>query len=170
MDIEALVQDVSDVSSSSTEESHSLNGLTLVVSSNGSVSISGEVSGSDLDGDYSSSVGESSDRLGSPVKDPPLSVVSWVVVSDPESVLVCTNMLVPEEGSVGSHSRLDLELDSVSEWVSWVVEWSSVEVEGLLGVVAADLENHVTTIPSSVVEVKAVSSWRSDVSHSTWVV
>ena len=108
--------------------------------------------------------------MSSRVKDKPLLVQRWKVVSDPESVLVRSNMLVPEQGSVGRHSRLDLELDSISEWVSWVVEWSSVNEEGLVCVVVANSESHVSRVPSCVHGIKAVSSWRSDVSNLSWVV
>ena len=57
-----------------------------------------------MDGYNHGSVGKGSDSLGSPVEDKPLSSVSWVVVLDSESVLLGTNVLMPEEGSVRSHS------------------------------------------------------------------
>lgn len=63
---------------------------------------------STLVGDDEASVGPKSDRLGSWMVDPPFSVVScWV--SDSESMLVSTNMLVVEDDSIGSHSGDDLE-------------------------------------------------------------
>ena len=42
--------------------------------------------------------------MGSSVEGPPLLLVGWVVVVDSESVLVCTNVLVEDEGSVVGHS------------------------------------------------------------------
>jgi hypothetical protein len=88
MNIETLVQDVSDVSSSTWEESH-LNVLTGAVWKYDSVvAVIVEVSGVLLNRDGSVSVSKGSDSSGSPVKDPPLSVVSWVVVLDSESILV----------------------------------------------------------------------------------
>lgn len=52
-----------------------------------------------LDGDGSVSVSKSSNGSGSPVEDPPLSVITWVVVLDSKSILVSTNMLVPSDSS-----------------------------------------------------------------------
>lgn len=57
-----------------------------------------------------------------------MSVVIWVVVLDSQSVLVSSNMLSVEECSLGWHSSLDLESDSVSQWVSWVLNTLLIEV------------------------------------------
>jgi len=107
------------------------------VSDDGVVSVSSPALSTDLGGDDLVSVSEGSNSLGSPVESPPLSVVTWVVVLDSQSVLVGSNMLMPEEGSVSAHSSLDLELDTVSEWISWEVKWSSVDVPGLVSTVVA---------------------------------
>jgi len=48
-----------------------------------------------------------------------LLVIEWVVVSDSQSILLSTNMFMPEQCFVGSHSRLYLELLVVTVWVSW---------------------------------------------------
>jgi len=45
-----------------------------------------------------------SDGLGSSIESPPLLVIVRVVVSDSQSILVSTNMFMPEEGSVLGHS------------------------------------------------------------------
>jgi len=53
-----------------------------------------------------------SDRVGSSIEGPPLVPVSWVVVSDSKSELAGSDVLMPEEGSVVSHSGSDLESDT----------------------------------------------------------
>lgn len=90
-----------------------------------------------LDGHGVSGVGSRSDGSGSPVEDEPLLDVVRVVVLDSESVLVGTNVLSDEQGSVGAHSRFDLELETVSEWVSWEMDSGSVEHPSLVGTVGA---------------------------------
>ena len=104
MDIQALLPGVSDVSSGSWVHSHSLLMVVLEVSDDSGVAVVHPVVSTDLDGDDLVSISESSNGLGSPVEDEPLSVVTWVVVLDSESVLMVTNVLVPEEGSVSRHS------------------------------------------------------------------
>ena len=54
------------------------------------------------------------------------------MVLDSQSVLLSSDVLSPEEGSVSSHSVLDLESDSIVEWVSWEVNSSSVDPPGLV--------------------------------------
>jgi len=44
------------------------------------------------------------DGSGSPVEEPPLLVIVWLVVLNAESELVTTNVLVPEQSSVFVHS------------------------------------------------------------------
>ena len=100
-----------------------------------------------------------------------MSVVTWVVVLDSESVLVSTNVLVPEEGSLGVHSSLDLELDTISQWVSSEVEWSSVNEPGLVGaVVAFPPDDLVVVSVSSTLDVEAHTGQGSEVSSASWVV
>ena len=53
--------------------------------------------------DYKSSVISRSDGSGSLVEDEPLLDALWVVVSNSESVLISTNMLMSEESSVLFH-------------------------------------------------------------------
>jgi len=93
----------------------------------------------------SSSV-ERSDGLGSPVECPPLSSVIWVGVLDSESELVSTDVLSVEEGSVGWHQTLDLELDSISEWISWEVRSSWVEPPSLVSAVVAFVPNNISVV------------------------
>ena len=43
-------------------------------------------------------------------------LIAWVVVSDSESVLLSTNVLVPVESSSACHRCLELELNSIFKW------------------------------------------------------
>ena len=70
------------------------------------------------------------------IEDEPLLVIPWGVVSDSESVLVVTNVLVSEQSLVGWHSRLNLELDSIPKWVfGWDSDSLGVNVPFLSSVV-----------------------------------
>jgi hypothetical protein len=99
-----------------------------------------------LDGDGISSVGSRSDRSGSPVEDPPLLDVFWEVVSDSQSVLMTADMLVVEQGSVGLHDRFDLELDSVSKWVSWEFDSLLIDVPLLVETIVTWEEDDVSSM------------------------
>jgi len=63
---------------------------------------------------------DGSDSSGSLVEGEPLLDASWKVISDSELVLVVSNMLFVEQGSVGAHLGSDLESNSILEWLSWV--------------------------------------------------
>lgn len=137
-----------------------------------------------LIGQNKSSVRVGSDSLSSGIEYEPLLVVVWHGVSDSKSVLVVTNVLMSEEGSVSTHSGLDLESSSVSEWVLlWKSDTFGVNVPSLSlmvlvpppghGVVVAvspsvrsqDKVAPVLNVLSSVVEgslVDTVSPWSSD--------
>ena len=93
--------------------------VNLVSPDSGNSSSSSIVSLSILVRDGISSSIVRSDRSGSVVECPPLSSVIWVVVLDSKSVLVTSNVLRGEESSVVSHCVLDLEFNSVSQWISW---------------------------------------------------
>ena len=98
-------------------------------------------------------------------------VDAWVVVHDSQSVLVSSNVFVPEECSVSSHSRFDLEFDSVSQWISSVVKWSSVKEPSLVSSIVADVVDHLFVISvSSMENIEAVSSWVSEILSSSWEV
>jgi hypothetical protein len=99
VNIQALLSVVSQVSESSSVEGNLLVNLGSPWSHNSSDSDSESLSV--LVGNGVTLVGEGSDGSSSSVEDEPLSVVLWVVVSDSESVLVSTDMLMPEEGSEG---------------------------------------------------------------------
>lgn len=100
------------------------------------------VSSSLLDRNNEVSIGTSSNSLGSVVEDPPLFDIVWVVVSDSKSVLVRSNVFSVEKSSSCSQSRLDLELNSILQWVSWEVNSSSVKQPSLAGSVIAVLEDN----------------------------
>ena len=93
---------VSDVSISSIVPSDSLV-VRVSVNSDGSSNINSEFI-SILVGNNEVSSSPSSNGLGSVIECPPLLSVLWIVVSNSESVLMSTNMFMPEEGSVGWHS------------------------------------------------------------------
>jgi hypothetical protein len=91
-----------------------------------------------------------------------LLVEAWVIVHDSQSVLMTTNMFMIEKSSVSSHSRFDLEFNSVSQWISSVVKWFSVKVPSLISTIVANPVNDFFVISvSSSVNIKAVSSWTS---------
>ena len=135
MDIQALSSIVSDILSVSLVVSNSLVNLILEWSDHSRSSNSETLS--ILIGDGIASSGASSDSSCSHVKDPPLSVVLVLVVSDSESELISTNMLSPVSSSEGAHFRLDLELDSVSVNLLWISESSLIDVPGLVCTVVA---------------------------------
>jgi len=64
---------------------------------------------------------------------------------------VTSNVLVPEESSVSSASRLDLEDDSVLQRVSWVLDALGVKTPALVGLVVAVLEGHFSQVLVAVV-------------------
>lgn len=102
MNIHALSWDVSEVSVWSTVVTNSLESFTLPLSDDsGSVS---QESLSSLVGDGIASLQGWSNGVSSSVEDEPLSLIPWLIVVNSESILVSTNVLVPEEGSVALHS------------------------------------------------------------------
>jgi hypothetical protein len=73
-----------------------------------------------------------------------LSGVLWLVVSDSQSELVSTNVLVPVEGSESCQSRFDLESDSVWILGLWPVVGLLINVPGLVNTIAAVPEGNVS--------------------------
>jgi hypothetical protein len=139
------------------------------MSCNSGVTVRVPVVSSVLNGDDSVSVGSRSDSLSSPVEDPPLSNVVWVVVVDSQSVLVMTNMLMPDDSSFGWHNGLDLESNTIVEWVSWVVDSLSVQEPSLVVTIVASEPDGVSVVGVGVsMHIEAQSSSVSDVSGVTW--
>jgi hypothetical protein len=166
--VQALSSNVSDVSVLAVEPEGS-DGVVVLVLSHSSGTSNVELVSS-LVGNSKVSSGPGSDSLGSPVEGPPLSVVEWVVSSDSKSELVSTNVLMPEEGSSVWHSGLDLELNSVGKWVSWVLSSSGVNVPGLVQSVVTVEEDGVSVmVIVSSVDIEALSSQVSDVSSGSSV-
>jgi hypothetical protein len=64
-----------------------------------------------------------------------LFAVIRVVVLDPESELVASDVLVPENRSVMSHFRPELESDIICKWLLWVDESLQVDLPCLAYVV-----------------------------------
>lgn len=89
-----------------------------------------------------SSIGHRSDGLSSPVEGPPLLSVVSVIVLDLEVPLGTSSRVAPDEWSVGSESSSDLELLSISQWVSVVSLSSSLQIESGLMAVSASHEVH----------------------------
>lgn len=117
VNIKALSWDISDVSVWSSIVGNSLVCLTLPLSDNSS-SVDDE-SLSSLVGDGIVSLQVWSDGSSSRVENEPLSLVPWLVIVDSKSVLVSTDVLMPEEGSSRSHSSSELESVSIFKWLSW---------------------------------------------------
>lgn len=162
MNIKALLSIVSNVSVSSSIESKSLVNFISILSNNGSNSNSESVSL--LVGNNPVSVGEWSDSSSSSIKDEPLLVVLWCIVSNSKSVLLSTNVLVPEESSEVSHSRFNLESNSIGEWLSWVSESSLVNDPSLIeSVMAVPVDNMSVVNVSSSMYIKAHLSVESNV-------
>ena len=99
VNIQALLSVVSQVSVVSSVEGNLLVNLRSPWSNSSGNSDSESLSLLVRDG--VSLVGPGSNGSSSSVEDEPLSVVLWLVVSDSESILVSTDMLMPEEGSEG---------------------------------------------------------------------
>ena len=169
VNIETFVKNVSNVSSGSWVESHSLVVVScFVVRNNSNVTIFVERVDSSSDTNSKVSVGKRSNSSCSPVEDPPLLVEAWVVVHDSQSVLMSSNVFMPEESSVSSHSRFDLEFDSISQWISSVVKWFSVKVPSLISSIVANVVDDLFVISvSSMENIKAVSSWVSEILSAT---
>jgi len=142
MDIKASDSQISDVSSASIEPSDLLDVVGSEVGNDGSITIvvPGGTSVVVLDGDCLSSVSSCSNRSCSPVNNPPLLNVFSHSVSDSQSELMSTDVFMVEEGLSSLHHRSDLELDSISQWVSWEVNSLSVNEPLLRCVVPAWVE------------------------------
>jgi len=104
------------------------------------------------------------------VEDPPLLSVPWLAVLDSQSELVSSDVLVPEEGSLRSHSSLELELDSIFQWLSWPALVSLVNPPGLVETVVAVVEDDVSVVSVAVsMDIEALSSVVLEVSSGSTV-
>ena len=166
MNIEALATVVSDVSSLSCVPLHFLS----IVSSKCShasnnidvETLSSLVSKSKL------SLVESSDAVSSGIEGEPLSVVIWVVILDSKSVLLCSNILGVEECSSFLHSASNLELNSGSKWLLWIVNSLSVDGPCLVSTVVALVPDGVSVVVVvSTVDIEASETNVSNVSLFT---
>ena len=138
--------------------------LISVVSDKGVATVHG--SGVLLIRDDVSSIGHRSDGLSSPVEGPPLLSVVSVIVHDLEVPLGTSSRVAPDEWSVGSESSSDLELLSISQWVSCEVNTSLINIPSHACTSMAMLEDSVLSVTVSIsVGVKAESSVVSQVSY-----
>lgn len=146
MDIKTSNSNISNVSSVSREPSDLLKLFTLELSDDSVVSVMVPVVSVDLNGDDLGSVGNSSDRSGSPVEYEPLVNVLWVSVSDSQSILMSTDVFSGVEGSSVLHSGSDLESDSISEWVSWEDNSLLGKGPGLVSTIVAWVEDNMSVV------------------------
>jgi hypothetical protein len=87
---------------------------------------------------------------------------------DSESILVSTNVLVPEEGLTSRHSGSDLESSAIWKWLSWPAHSSLVNVPGLVETIVASVVNDVSVVSVTVsVNIEAVVGSVSDVSSGS---
>lgn len=97
--------------------------------------------------------------------------VPRVVVHDLQLVLVSSNVLLYSQGSLLWKSGLDLELDSVSVWLSWVSDSISVKEPSLVLSIVAVPEDDMSLVGvSSTVNIKALLSVVSNVSVLSTIV
>jgi hypothetical protein len=157
VNIKALTSIISDVSSGSSIDSDLLLDLSSPLSDHSWSSNVESLAG--LVGDTEGSSEVSSDGSGSGVEHP-LTLVSDVVVSsvvshievvDSQSELVSTDVLVPEEVLTAGHLRSDVELNTVSQWLS--VGWLSRDGDDLPSLVGS-----VVAVPPDDMSVVHVSS------------
>jgi len=79
-------------------------------------------------------------------------------------------MLVPEEGSSSAHQGLDLELDSIVKWESWVCLGVLLNGPSLVDSVVALVPDDVSHVGvGSTVDIEALVDIVSDVSSVSWV-
>lgn len=161
----ASLGDISNVLSSSTEPSGQLVGMSLILSGNTLMAVVLPVVVVQWVRNSESSVSEGSDSLGSVVESPPLLWifrVSWLSPQDVAvtSVLLSVNQLIVTELSVGK-----LELNSISEWVSWEVNFlGSVKSPSLMSNISAILPVKCSSVVvHSSVDTEASLTWVSQV-------
>jgi len=105
------------------------------------------------------------------IEDEPLLLVSLHDVVNSESVLVSTNMLFDSEGLSASHKGSDLELSSISEWLSSQGLTGLIEDPSLVGTVVAVVEDNVSVVSVRLsVDIEALVTVVSDVSDRSVVV
>jgi len=105
----------------------------------------------ELVGHNLSSISPCSNGLCSPVEDEPLSAILRHVVSDSKSLSVVANVFMPEKCFVSTHSGFDLESDSVSERISWILDSLEVEPPSLVCSVVAQIEVCETVLSCSLI-------------------
>jgi hypothetical protein len=166
VNIEALSTVVSNVSVSSSIVGDLLVNLTDPWSDDGSNTNS--ITVTLLVGNGKVSSISSSDGSSSSVEDEQLLALTWGVGSDSESVLVCTNMLVPEESSCAGHFRSDRESNVVTEWLFWIAHTLLINEPGLVETVMAVPVDDVSIVfVLTTMDIKALLTVVSDVSSCT---
>jgi hypothetical protein len=86
------------------------------------------------------------------------------VVSDSKSPLIGTHVFVPEKGFVASHSGLDLELDTVGNWLSRVLSSLLIDCPSLVEtVMAVPPSKVVVVVVATTINIQTLSSVVSNV-------
>lgn len=121
--------------------------VSSLVWSNSDVVVSSESSFDSVTKNMVSSL-PGSQGLSSGIKGPPLGIITWVVVLNSYSELTSAHSLDPscEEGSVTGKSGLDLEFDSASDWLLWIVVSSLVNDPSLVVAVVALIPVNVSVV------------------------
>jgi len=76
------------------------------------------------------SVHNRSDGSATFVKDPPLFIIEWLMILDSHSVLVSSDMFVPEESLAACHSASNLESNSIGKWLLGPWSLNLVDIPG----------------------------------------
>ena len=92
--------------------------------------------------------------------------VTWVVISNPQSELIFTNVVVPEHSSLdASHLGLNLETETVSDWRSGQTYSLLVDDPSLVeAVVARPPSELLVVLIFAAIDIKALATSVSDVS------
>lgn len=73
-------------------------------------------------------------------------------------------MFSVEKSSSRFHCSLDLELDSIFQWVSWEVNSSFVKEPSLVGSIVAVLEDNDSIFSITILNIQTFGRWVSQVS------
>jgi hypothetical protein len=98
------------------------------------------------------------------VEDEPLLTVFRLTISDSQSKLMTSDVLMPEDSSFWSRSRPDLELNFVCKRLSWVTDSLSVKEPTLVGSFVTWPPGEVTIFRvTTSIDIKTLTTKHSDV-------
>lgn len=108
-------------------------------------------------------IGTRSDGSASSVEGEPLSLLFWVSVGNLQVELSTTNVVSSLDSSVSSHLGEDLELDSVGEWLLWILESLLVNLPALVLTIVAIVPDNMSVVGvGSTVDIEALASHVSE--------